>query len=258
MNKQTERLNKIIETLKINTGSTIHELADSLSVSHMTVRRDLQVLEREEMVKPLFGGVVLGPRAATDAESRYYLLEAGKSHPEEKTRIGIKAASLIESGDIVIIDSGSTTVYAARYLQETTPLTIICYALNILLESVKKESSRLFFAGGLFHENTLMFESNEGLDLIRESRATKALISAAGIDERLGVTCAEPYERETKKAALNSSQKRILLVDSSKFGAVQHSHFAELDDFDEIVTDDKIPETYKLMIEEREIPLHIV
>jgi len=76
------------------------------------------------------------------------------------------------------------------------------------------------------------------------NRCSKAFISAAGVDARFGVTCSNAYERETKKAVIASSMRKILVVDSSKFGQVRPVWFAELADFDEVVTDAGIPEEY--------------
>jgi len=256
MEKRDERLKKIIQTLKINTASTIQELADELSVSHMTVRRDLEVLTRQNIVKLLYGGVVLKQsQTITQDETKYSLLDAGSVNPQEKMRIGKAAASLLEPNDIIIIDSGSTTEYLAKYIPDDFPLTIICYALNILLECVQKNSCRLLFAGGNYHDNTLMFEGEEGIQLIGHTRATKAFLSASGISGPLGVTCSNSYERLTKRAVINSSQKKILLADSSKFGTVQTEYFADLDEFDIMITDTEISDEYRDILHEKNLEL---
>jgi len=122
---------------------------------------------------------------------------------------------------------------------------------------VRRKNIRTMFSGGIFHENTLMFESSEGLSMISRYRATKAFITASGVNHQFGVTCMNPYERETKKAAIRSSMKKILLVDSSKFGTVRSDYFAELADFDEIITDGGIPEEYAEIIKKLGVKLRI-
>ena len=173
----------------------------------------------------------------------------------EKMRIGQNAASLIEPNDTVIIDVGSTTEYLAKFMREDIPVTILCYALNILAEIYRKRNCSPIFSGGYFHENTLMFESPEGINLIRRTRVDKAFISAAGIHAELGVTCANPYELETKKAVLSSSKTKILLADSTKFHKTKIAYFAELKDFDMIITDIDLDEEYKKILRKLKIKL---
>jgi DeoR family deoxyribose operon repressor len=235
--KKPERIGQIIETLQATYSASIRELARKLAVSEMTIRRDLELLARDNIVRLVHSGAVLNPENLGGLQPKYSLTEAGARMAEEKVRIGRRAASLIEPNDIVIIDSGSTTECLARSIPADLPVTVICFALNVLVEAHRNSACRLVFAGGALHENTLMFESPEGAQLVRRYRANKAFLSASGVSERLGVTCANSYEVETKKAALASSLTRVLLVDSSKFGRIQPAYFAELTDFELIITD---------------------
>jgi DeoR family deoxyribose operon repressor len=101
------------------------------------------------------------------------------------------------------------------------------------------------FAGGVLHANTLMFESPEGLELITRHRATKAFISAAGVNVEFGVTCSNAYEREPKRVAIESAVEKILVADSSKFGMIRSDYFADLSDFDTVVTDSRLDPTHR-------------
>jgi DeoR family deoxyribose operon repressor len=103
-----------------------------------------------------------------------------------------------------------------------------------------------------------MFKSPGGLDLIESTRSDKAYISAAGVHDSLGVTCANAYEIETKKAVMAATKTRILLADSSKFGKTLYAHFADLTDFNLIITDSAIPEEYVHRIEDLDISLIVV
>ena len=251
-----ERWDAIMERLGLDKASTILELSGDLGVSAMTIRRDLAALAREGKVKILYGSVMLHPDLSRREGDAYYSLNtAGAQHTEEKRRIGRAAAALVQPEDSLIIDCGSTTEYLARCLPEDTPFTALCYSLNVVSECVRRRECKTLFSGGLFHENTLMFESPEGLQAIRHFRATKAFISASGVDSRFGVTCSNSYERETKKAIIQSSLRKILVTDSSKFGAVRSAFFAELSDFDEIVTDSGIPDEYRKIVADLGISL---
>jgi len=257
MNKKYIRLNEITAYLNINNAATIKDLAEKFDVSLMTIRRDLEQLEKMNVVKLIHGGVIFNP-VDTSSNKNYSLPNAESQKIEEKIRIGKKASALLTLNDILIIDTGSTTEYAAQFIPNEMPLTILCYALNILTRITKKQNCRLIFGGGLYHENSLMFESPEGLSIIKRNRATKAFISASGINDKLGVTCSNHYESATKQAIMESSQIKFLLVDSSKFGKVNSDYFAEIDDFDVIITDHGIPEEYLSLIKEKGVQYYIV
>lgn len=257
MNK-ADRMNAIMQTLQISKAASVQELSEQLKVSHMTVRRDLVSLVQSEKVRVLHGSVILHPKSdARQNEIYYSLIAAGAEHPECKRRIGQLAASLIEPEDTLLIDVGSTTEYLAKYLPDAFAYTVLCFSLNVVSETVRRRNCKTLFAGGLFHENTLMFEGPESLEMIRSFRATKAFISASGANSQFGVTCMNSYERETKKAIIQSSLKKILLVDSSKFGVIRSDYFAALSDFDEIVTDSGISKEYSERIERLGIVLRI-
>ena len=259
MDSKFDRLATIAQTLKVKKASTIRELATTLEVSEMTVRRDLAILAERNVVKLMHGGAVYNqdnPEKAEGEPSRYHLDREEDLFAEQKRRIAEKAAALIAPKDVVIIDSGSTTESMSAFIPGD--VTIICYALNILYEVYDKKDCRLIFGGGYYHENTMMFESAQAVDLIRKNRANKAFLSARGLSEKLGITTADHYEIEVKRAALESSQERILLVDSSKMGKVRSAYYADLSDFDTIVTDSGISEEYAAMIRSHGITLHIV
>lgn len=253
-----ERIQAIMQILEIHKASSILELSRQLEVSPMTVRRDLASLADEDKVKVLYGSVMLHPSSTQRGSDTYYsLIAAGAEHPEEKRRIGQLAASLIEPQDSLIIDCGSTTEYMAKYLPEDREYTVLCNSLNVVAECVRRKNCKSMLSGGVYHENTVMFESTEGLEAVRNFRATKAFISASGINDQFGVTCSNSYERETKKAMIQSSMRKILIADSSKFGIIRSVYFAELSDFDEVVTDSGIPEEYVQILASKGINLRI-
>ena len=255
---RADRLNVIIQTLNISKAASVQQLSDQLKVSHMTVRRDLASLVKSEKVKIFHGSVILHPNSTVrENESYYSLIAAGAENPDLKQRIGQLAASLIEPEDTLLIDVGSTTEYLAKYLPESISYTVLCFSLNVVSETVRRRNCKTLFGGGSYHENTLMFEGPGSLEMIRNFRATKAFISASGANMQFGVTCMNAYERETKKAILQSSMRKILLVDSSKFSVIRSDYFAELADFDEIITDAGIPEEYADFIRNLGIVLRI-
>jgi DeoR family transcriptional regulator, deoxyribose operon repressor len=256
--KRRDRISQILEILQLTRGATIRELSRRLDVSEMTIRRDLEVLSNDRKVRLVHAGAI--PAEGLSEEGLFLRAPALEDSPsaEERMRIGRKAASLVEPGDIVIIDSGSTTEWLARAIPADLPVTILCFALNILVAAGQGASRTVVFAGGSLHHDTLVFESPEGVSLVRRYRANKAFLSAGGVDAGLGLTCANPAEAELKKAAVASSQTRILLTDSRKFGTVKPAWFADLKDLDAIITDQGVSLEYVEILRELGIALHVV
>ncbi|QTQ14247.1 DeoR/GlpR transcriptional regulator [Treponema parvum] len=235
-----ERIDRMRTYVKLHNSSTIQEIADYLGVSHMTVRRDLGTISSSDHMKVIHGGVLYKEDDIETHGSRYDLELAKITMREEKLRIARKAVSLIEQEDIIIIDAGSTGEFIASLLPEDVPLTVICYALNIATIVSTKKNCSLIVTGGYFHQSSKVLESVEGLALFKQNRANKTFITASGVNYELGVTCSNFFERTTKQTALQSASTRILVADSSKFGVVKSGHYADITDFDIIITDSNI------------------
>ena len=110
---------------------------------------------------------IYNPENADVVDKRNYELSDEKLvNEEKKIRIGKAAAAMIEPGDIIIIDTGTTTEKLVRYIDDDLAITVLCYNANTMFEMLKKKSSNILFAGGVYHANTQMFESPEGINLI--------------------------------------------------------------------------------------------
>ncbi|WP_294377454.1 DeoR/GlpR family DNA-binding transcription regulator [uncultured Clostridium sp.] len=258
MNKKLNRTNAIINILKEKNGASVKELALTLDVSEMTIRRDLEILKSNNIITNVYGAAIYNPANNIEKlESFYDIKNEGIRCEKEKIKIGKAAARLISSDDIIIIDTGTTTEKLAKFIDNNLKISALIYNTNILMALSKKKNINLIFSGGYFHPNTMMFESEEGISLIKKTRATKVFVSAAGIHENLGITCSNNYEVLTKQAIIKSSVKKILLADSKKFDIVKSSYFAELTDFDVIITDNKITPRWQKKITDLGIELII-
>ena len=231
MGKRDLRIYALLDTLKESPVLSIKELADRFQVSEMTIRRDIDYLKENR----LFYENQASEPAARDHDEYLYSSEQIRNY-DKKDRIARFAAGMIEEGDILILDSGTTTGVLSKYIPEQTQLTVLCYNYHILSQ----------------------LQGNEKLSFIRRTRASKMFVSASGVHEKLGMTCAHNYEVVTKKAALESSLQKILVADSSKFGQVRPGYFAELEEIDEIVTDDGLSREWQELIAEKDITLHLV
>ncbi len=265
MLKREKRIQELALYLKLNNASSIKELSDKFKVSEMTVRRDLYILESKKIVRFIHGGAVFNPEydpplAAENNDQQYYgsnylFNQQIVKHKEEKIAIAKKAASLIEPDETVMIDSGTTMTYLCREIDNNFPFTAICWSLNVLVELSKKPNCKLISYGGYFHSETVMFENPYPSEFVKYTRASKIFVSAGGLHPELGITCPKSYESETKQISIQSSKTSILLIDSSKFGKISSTHFANLEDFDIIITDSHVDESFKKDIESRGVQL---
>lgn len=259
MTKKETRLNNLISIIKDNNGSSIKNLAKELDVSEMTIRRDIRILEEKNILEIFHGSVVYNPKmdnpTVKNSEIDYDLHSNSLIMESEKNAIGKRAVELIENDDIIIIDTGTTTEKLSQNIGEDLRCTALIFTSNNLLHLMFKKNIDILFSGGIMHKDTGMFESAEGLSLIDNTRATKVFLSAAGVHEKLGITCANSYEIETKKKIINNSLEVILLVDSSKFNMVKSAHFCDLAQIDTIITDSGISESWKNIIKENNIRL---
>jgi DNA-binding transcriptional regulator YhcF (GntR family) len=146
MGKKEDRLSQILALAQANTVVTYKALSDSMGVSTMTIRRDLDTLASQNVVKLIRGGAIYNQAQDTGAPS-YILQTQEEVYIEEKIRIGIKAASLLNPNDTFMLDSGSTAFCFAQAIPKDTNCTIICWALNVIQELITKPSCKLIVGG---------------------------------------------------------------------------------------------------------------
>jgi DeoR family transcriptional regulator, deoxyribose operon repressor len=246
-NVSTRRRETIEEFLKQDGAWKITDLANKLGVTTMTIRRDLDLLVQKGSVKVYHGVAV--PTKIQD----YLVTEAESIRMGEKLRIAKAAASLVGPNETIIIDAGSTASMTAQELPRGIPLTVICLSLDAFLNVARNPDSEVILIGGIYHESSRVFESPESISLLKRHRATKAFISTSGFREDMGVTCSNQFEIEIKKAALHSSIEKILIADSSKFGKVNSYFFADLREFDTIITDTDLSKEALLLLRDQGI-----
>lgn len=262
MNKKNQRISRLIDILQRDGTVSVQKLATQLDVSPMTIRRDLNDLQTSGAVKRGRGIVTLTEEKHAsifeNIEYTYSLSDAGTSMREEKSRIAEYAASIIRPEDVIILDNGSTTDRIPDFIPTGLKLTVACYNLNILVKLTNRPNTKIIFAGGYFHPSDQMFESAENLHFLSTIRAHKLFISASGIHSALGMTCAHDFEVSVKQTVLQSSLKKILVADSSKFGMLKTAHFADMEVLDMIITDTGLSDEWIEIIHSKGIELVIV
>lgn len=249
-----ERRKKILEILNEQGRCRVANLAKQLAVSEVTIRMDLDVLEKQGLLFRTHGGAILNPK--TGYERAYQDEEL--SFPEEKRRIGWRASQLVSDGDTVILDVGTTVMEVARQLVRYKDLTVVTNALNVATWLENYAQITVIVTGGTLRatQHSLV---NPYADLVLERvHADIAYIGANGIDVRYGVTNVNIPEAEMKNRFLKASRRQILVADSSKIGNVARAKVGDLDDFDLLITDDQADPEQVRLIQEAGLPVELV
>jgi len=245
MSKKTNRIKAIIDLLNQRGEISVKELSERLLASHATIRRYLGDLEEEGIVRRTHGGAILQDYHLMSDRNKYLIGKEIGKHVKEKSSIGLKAASLIQPGETVAFDIGSTTHFISKYIDREMQITALCVTFECATELYQKKNINMILSGGHLHRDSDVISSEEGIDIIKKIRTDKAFISAGGIDEKLGLTCYHDFHVVIKRALMESSKKIILVSDSSKFGTVTPSYYADLTEINTLITDSKIPERYR-------------
>ncbi|HET9595149.1 MAG TPA: DeoR/GlpR family DNA-binding transcription regulator [Anaeromyxobacteraceae bacterium] len=211
------------------------DAARLLGVSEMTVRRDLAAGASQ---LACLGGYVFRAEASGTAP-RYALDAENASHIILKQEAARRAAALVEPGDTVFIDCGTTMPHLAAALP-AGPLTVICYALNIAELVCRRPDTQVVLLGGLYHPSSATFYGEETLAALGRLVIARAFISAGGVDFERGVSCSHFHEVPVKQATMSHARHSYLVADSSKFGQLRPAAFARLDAFERVFTDDGI------------------
>ncbi len=254
--ERKKRISQITHLVQQNREISVKEISRMMQVSEMTIRRDLDELERQGTVSRTHGGAVLSD-PNTRVINPYILGEQVTRNTREKNLIGIRAASLVRPHETIFLDSGTTTPFVAKNLNSDLPLTVLCYTFTNALEFYPRNNTNLILLGGLFHRDSNIFHSVDNYGLIRNTRADKAFISTGGLDPEMGLTTFFDYEAAIKREMIRSARHIILVTDSTKFGNISVTHFAELSEVDTIITDSGLPKEYRQILVDRGIELII-
>lgn len=216
----------------------VSELATRFEVSEVTVRGDLDALERRGLLRRVRGGAV--PRSPAPAERRFE--EAEDAAAEEKRAIAQVAAGLVSSGDSIVLDAGTTTTAVAQALAargDLTDVTVFTTSLPIALalESAAPRLTVVVTGGTLRPQQHSLVEPLAGL-VLNSIHVGIAFVGCNGVDVERGVTNVNLPETEIKKLLIARSARRVVCADGSKLGQVALAHVCALDEVDLLITDE--------------------
>jgi len=160
-----------------------------------------------------------------------------KAHSEEKRRIGAMAAKLINDGEIIILDSGTTTLEIARQIKKKKGLQIITNGVNIAAELLDARDIQLFIVGGTVRSESASISGRFTEEMFAQFAADKMFLSGAGCDLDFGVSGANLEETMVNRAMLRISREIILVADASKFSKRSMSRITHFSEIDTVISD---------------------
>lgn len=240
-----ERHQKIVELLRQDNRITVCGLTKLLGVSEATIRRDLRQLAEKGLITRTHGGAILAEGTGFEPT----MLEKEEQFRAEKERIGRLAASLVEDGDTIILDGGTTTVEIARNLKDHRNVTVITNAVNVCAELARSETDVILIGGNL-RKPTLTLVGPLGEANLRRFHVDKVFLGMNGVAVRHGLTTPNLTEAQTKRSMLEQAETVIIVADHSKIEKTSLVAVADISEVDILVTDDGISPEQKRAIEE--------
>ena len=234
--KKEERQNHIRSMLNSTGTVSVNEIMQELSVSDMTVRRDLSEMAQRGLLIRTHGGAQRIYSDESGLERSHY--EKKSLQEAEKNIIADLASAQITDGETVFIGPGTTLELIASNLKNRN-LRIVTNSLPVFNILNRSSSVDLLLVGGEYRPITGAFVGSISLHSIRNMRFSKAFISVNGVVGNSVYTYSEA-EGEVQKAVLDQADEKYLIADSSKFSRYDFYEFYKVSDFDHVITDDAI------------------
>jgi DeoR family fructose operon transcriptional repressor len=236
-----ERHLRIRELLRERVTIRVSELSEKLSVSEMTIRRDLETLERQGFLERTHGGAVYRQERMTQESSYETRL---KESVDVKDLIGRRAAALIEPNDSIFLHSGTTTLYILRYLDPEMPVRI--YTNNIgAIDEVRGKRAELVMLGGEFRRESNSLEGPLTMEMIQKLHPSKAFLTVDGISLKDGITTPYFAEAALERAFIQQTRGQVVVMAThSAFGRVAEVSVAPIEQVDILIVDQNLPTDY--------------
>jgi DeoR/GlpR family transcriptional regulator of sugar metabolism len=235
-----ERHRRIEGILRERRVVRVSTLSEQIGVSEVTIRRDLEALERRGVLERTHGGAVLTQRMR--AEPAY--VEAISSNSEAKRRIAQAAADLVDAGDTLYLNGGTTTLQVFRHLR-APGLKVITNHVGIAVESAEHDLD-LLLVGGHYRAPSNSVVGPFATEALRRTHATRAYVGVEGVSVTSGLTSPVAAEAEIARVMIEQARGRVVVVaDHSKIGTVADFVIAPLEAVDTLVVDDAVDEEYR-------------
>ena len=232
-----ERRRAILDQLTHHGRVLVTELARQFETSQVTIRKDLEILHAHGLVHRTHGGALPSREGALEDPT---LREKEKLHHQEKLRIAESAVEKVKEGQVLILDSGTTTTAIARALRNFQNLTIITNAVNIAAELSGTEVE-VILTGGTLRKNSFSLVGPIAEETLRRLSADLLFLGVDGFDTHFGLSTPNLLEAKVNRVMVEVAKKTVAVCDSSKFGRRSLCNIMPVAMVHEVITDKQIP-----------------
>lgn len=235
-----KRIDDLLNYIKSKNKVSLIELQHKFNISISTLRRDINYLKIAGEIKKIYGGVEINSQKEfTPFKIRSDINTTGKD------QIAKKAASLIKSGDVIFLDSGTTVGRISKYLHLQSNLTVITNNMFLIPELINFPNIQLITLSGEYNANTHSFIGLESENILKSFNITVAMMGTTGFSIKAGITHSNKLEAGVKKAAVNIASEVYLLADHRKVDTFAPYTYCSFDDISAIISDLELPSMYK-------------
>lgn len=241
---RSERRAKILEIIKENGFAEVKKLQELLNVTPLTIRRDLNALGKQNLIKKTYGGAELVREEGTSIEpyyeTKFYF------NLEKKQAIGKIAVEFINDGDTLIIDNGTTTFQMVLSMKTKNfkNLTILVNDIKIAQELCKIKNLKVILIGGMINSQHYSTYGIYASNILSEIKSNKVFLGIDGLSMENGISCSSLDDGPLKRLMIQSSKEKIVLADSSKFNKDVFYKICGWDMIDTVITDEGMPKEY--------------
>lgn len=244
-----QRIDEMENYIIRNRTASIEDLCLKFEVSVNTVRRDIAALEKRGSIKKIYGGVTAVSREEIIGLMPY--AERNIKNSETKLALSRAAAEFVKDNDVIYIDTGSTTVGIIDFLTEKKNVTVITNSVSVIIKALNCDNIRLIVLPGILERKVAALTGPQAVESLKSYNINKAFMSCTAFSVRGGVMNSSPEEYTIKQTALSNSMELFLLADGGKFGRHSLMTYADIGDFDFLITDLKPNTKFAKYLSER-------
>lgn len=232
----SHRKQEILDELRKNGQIVAKDMSLAMGVSEDTIRRDLRELAREGLLQRVHGGALPASPAMADFAGRERLRHEGK------VAIGMAAAAMVEPGQVVILDGGTTAREVARHLPLDLRATIVTHSPTIALELLHHTNIEVILIGGRLFKHSVVAVGAACIDAISQIRADLFFLGVTGVNPNTGLTTGDYEEAAVKRALSRAAAETIVLASAEKLNAASPYEVIKLDEVNGIITERGVDE----------------
>ncbi|EGU39385.1 transcriptional regulator of sugar metabolism [Vibrio ichthyoenteri ATCC 700023] len=254
MTTTAQRREEILQHIQTYQKGEVNYFAQHYQLSEVTIRNDLNYLEKKGCVTRCYGGALLNKQFAFEQP----LNDKKQINCDVKTKLGEYAASLINDGDKIILDSGSTTEQIAYHLTHKHDITVMTNGVHIAYHLANKPNITVMLTGGMIRDNSYSTYGAGAESFLKDFRFNTLFIGVDGFDIEAGITTPHQGEADINRRMIEAAQTIVAITDSSKFDRQSFCMIARPEQIDMLITDSGIPQHYLTKLTELGIDVRII